>query len=274
MNDALLTAIATVLLVIVGLAQIVVLIAQKRQTRIALTAQYRQLWINCKKHWGNIIFIAREKGEYYQVLDETAINKLIEKTKLHRLDTPTTWALDSIQNLSGLLGEVSTRVLQGHLKISDVYPIFGTEFLRHSRPLRQLLEPEYKNPFFKEDLEGLHKLIKNEIQDWLIYHDGLRRRCLILIDLLWAEAARLEDLPPDDMRSAADAKKTTGSLNRNRVFQEVTRLNGLTNFLLAFKLTMFLRRAEYHKFFNPIGIKKRRLSKLEKTWTKRLLRNS
>ena len=184
MNEALLTAIATVLLVIVGLAQIVVLIAQKRQTRIALTAQYRQLWINCKKHWGNIIFIAREKGEYYQVLDETAINKLIEKTKLHRLDTPTTWALDSIQNLSGLLGEVSTRVLQGHLKISDVYPIFGTEFLRHSRPLRQLLEPEYKNPFFKEDLEGLHKLIKNEIQDWLIYHDGLRRRCLILIDLL------------------------------------------------------------------------------------------
>jgi len=262
------------LLVIVGLAQIVVLIAQKRQTRIALTAQYRQLWINCKKHWGNIIFIGRELGEYYQVLNETAINELIEKTKLHRLNTPTTWALDSIQNLCGTLGEISTRVLQGHLKISDVYPIFGTEFLRHSRPLRQILEPEYKNRFFNEEIDGTHKLIKNEIQDWLIYHDGLRRRCLILIDLLWAEAARLEDLPPDDMKSAADAKKTTGSLNRKRVFQEVTRLNKVTNFLLACKLTLYLKRAEYSNFFNPIGINEKRLSKLDKIWTKRLLRNN
>jgi hypothetical protein len=224
MNETQLTAFATVLLVIVGLAQIVVLIAQKRQTRIALTSEYRQLWTNCKKHWGNVIFIGREEDEYYQVLDEASLNELKEKTKLHRLDTPTIWALESIQNLCGVLGEVSTRILQGHLKISDAYPIFNTEFLRHSRPLRQLFESDYPNPYFKVKSNGSHKLIKTEIQDWLTYHDGLRRRCLILFDLLWAEAARLEDLPPSDMKSAAKAKGVTGNLNRKRIFQEIYRL--------------------------------------------------
>jgi hypothetical protein len=273
MNEIFLTALATVLLVFVGLAQVAVLIAQKGQTRIALTAQYRSLWVNCKKYWGNVIFIGREQGEYYQVLDETEINELIEKTKLHRLDTPTIWALDSIQKLCGILGEVSTRVLQGHLNISDVYPIFGTEFLRHSRLLRQLLEPEYQNPYFSEELDDYHKLIRNEMQDWLIYHDGLRRRCLILIDLLWAEAARLEDLPPSDMEDAANSKEKTGKLNRQRVFQEVYRLNGLKKLLLAYKLTRYLRRAEYQSMFNQIGINKKRLKKLNEIWTKRLLRH-
>lgn len=272
MDEPQLTALATVLLVFVGLAQMVVLVGQKRQTRIALTAQYRQLWGNCKKYWGNIIFISREKGEYYQVLVETEIHELIEKTNKNKLDTPTIWALDSIQNICGILGEVSTRVLQGHLYISDVYPIFGTEFLRQSRPLRQLLEPEYNNPYFNEIVNENHNQIRQEIQNWLIYHDGLRRRCLILIDLLWAEASRLEDLPPNDMKSAANSKVKTGKLNRQRVFQEVYRLNGIAKLFLAYKLSRYLRRAEYQSIFNRIGINKKRLKKLNEIWTKRLLR--
>ncbi len=273
-NSNLLTAFATVLLVLVGLAQIFVLVSQKKQTRIALTEQYRQLWNSLKKYWGNVIFIGRENGEYYQVLDETLINNLKEETKKHRLDTPTIWALESIQNVCGTLGEVSTRVLQGHLKVADVYPIFGTEFLRQSRPIRQLLEPEYKNSYYTEDINEQHNRIRTEIQDWLVYHDGLRRRCLIIIDLLWSEAAKLEDLPPDDMKSAADAKKNTGGLNRKRIFKETIRLNGLTKVFYALKLSRFLRKAEYCSLFNWKGINKKRLSKLNEKWTKRLLRNN
>jgi len=272
MNENFLTALATVLLVFVGLAQIAVLIAQKGQTRIALTAQYRQLWFNCKRHWGYVIFIGSEPGEYYQGLDELEIRELIDKTKLRQSDTPTIWALNSIQNLCGLLGEVSTRVLQGHLDISEVYPIFGTEFLRHCRPLRILLEPKYKSPFFREEIHAEHIRIRTEMQDWLIYHDGLRRRCLILIDLLWTEAVRLEDLPPNDIESAANAKENTGKLNRQRVYQEVYRLNGLKKILLAYKLSRYLRRAQYQSIFNHIGIKRKRLKKLDEIWTKRLLR--
>lgn len=274
MNENLLTAIATIFLVFVGLGQIIVLVSQKKQTRIALTEQYRQLWNNLKKHWGNVIFIGRENGEYYQVLDETSINNLKEETNKHRLDTPTIWALESIHNVCGILGEVSTRVLQGHLKISDVYPIFGTEFLRQSRPIRQLLEPEYKNSYYTKDINTHHKRIRQEIQDWLIYHDGLRRRCLILIDLLWAEAARLEDLPPNDLKSAADAKKITGRLNRKRIIQETIKLNGLTKVFSALNLARFLRRAEYSSLSNWTGINKKRLSNLEKEWTKRILRKN
>jgi len=272
-NSNLLTAIATALLVLVGLIQIVVLVSQRKQTRIALTEQYRELWKSLKKHWGNVVFIGRENGEYYQVLDEISINNLKDETKKHRLNTPTIWALESIQKVCGTLGEVSTRVLQGHLKVSDIYPIFGTEFLRQSRPLRQLLEPEYQNSYHTNNTNEQHNRIRTEVQDWLVYHDGLRRRCLIIIDLLWAEAARLEDLPPDDMKSAADAKKKAGTKNRKRVFRETLRLNGLTEIFLALKLSRFLQRAEYRSMFNWSGIKKKRLSTLDKEWTKRLLRN-
>jgi len=84
-NSNFLTAIATVFLVLVGLVQIFVLFSQKKQTRIVLTAQYRQLWNSLKNHWGNVIFIGRENGEYYQVLDEASINKLKDETKKHNV---------------------------------------------------------------------------------------------------------------------------------------------------------------------------------------------
>ncbi len=270
-NSNFLTAIATVLLVLVGLVQIFILFSQKKQTRISLTEQYRQLWNSLKNHWGNVVFIGRENGEYYQILDETSINTLKVETTKHRLDTPTIWALESIQRVCGTLGEVSTRVLQGHLKVADIYPIFGTQFLRQSFPLRHLLEPDYQNFYRTDETTEQHKRIRKEIQDWLVYHDGLRRRCLILIDLLWAEATRLEDLPPYDMRSAADAKRLTGKLNRKRVFTETIKLNGRTKIFLAFKLSRFLRKAEYSSLTNWSGINEKQLSKLDEKWTKRLL---
>ncbi len=226
-NSNLLTAIATVLLVLVGLIQIFVLFSQKKQTRIASTEQYRQLWNSLKTYWGNVVFIGRENGEYYQILDETSINALKVETTKHRLDTPTIWALESIQKVCGMLGEVSTRVLQGHLSIADIYPIFGTQFLRQSNPLRHLLEPDYQNSYQTDETTEQHKRIRTEIQDWLVYHDGLRRRCLILIDLLWAEAARLEDLPPYDMKSAADAKRNnkTKRANENILSVQVIKIS-------------------------------------------------
>ncbi len=272
-NSNFLTAIATVLLVLVGLVQIYVLFSQKKQTRVALTEQYRQLWNSLKKYWGNVVFIGREGGEYYQVLDEPSINAIRTEISKHKLDAPTIWALESIQKVCGALGEVSTRVLQGHLKVADIYPIFGTQFLRQTRPLRILLDPAYeKNSYQTDETTKEHKLIRNEIQDWLLYHDGLRRRCLILIDLLWAEATRLEDLPPDEMKSAADTKKQTGNLNRKRVFKETIKLNGRTRILLAFKLSRFLRKAEYCSLLNWSGVCKKRLDKLNDKWTKRILR--
>ncbi|WP_286951035.1 hypothetical protein [Mesonia sp.] len=272
MDSGTLTAIATILLVLVGFAQILILNSQKRQTRIALIAQYRQLWTRCKEYFGNVIFIGRETGEYYQIHNETKLKELEELVSKHRLDMPTTWALESVQNVFNVLDELTTRILQGHLKVSDTYPIVGTGFLRHSRPLRQLLDSEYHSVYFSSHSDKNHRQIHKEMQNWLIYHDGLRRRCLILIDIFWAEAVRLEDLPPSDIRSAADAKKKTGKQNRRRIFRETIRLNGLKKLFLAMKLSRFLKRAEYKSFWNFKGLKRSRLDKMEKNWTKGLLR--
>jgi len=260
MNGNLLTAIATTILAFVGFVQVFVLVSQKKQTRIALVEQYRQLWSKLKYDWGILILIGRKNGEYYQILNEASIKSINEKIKEQRQDIPTVWALESIRSVCGMISEVSIRLLQGHLKISDVYPIFGTEFLRQSRPLRQLLEPEYISPYYTDEVSTKHDYVRNEMQNWLTYHDGTRRRCLIFIDLLWAEAARLEDLPPCDIKSAADAKKVTGKLNRKRVFNETIKLNGIKRILLACHLKKFLRRAEYKSFINRKGINKNKLS--------------
>ncbi len=115
-------------------------------------------------------------------------------------------------------------------------------------------------------------MIRIRIQDWLIYHDGLRRRCLILIDLLWAEAARLNDLPPDDLESAANAKIKTGKLNRIRVFKETIKINGCNKLILALKLSRFLKNAEYRSLKNWTGINKKQLNDIEVKWVNRLLR--
>jgi len=110
-----------------------------------------------------------------------------------------------------------------------------------------------------------------ELQDWLTYHDGLRRRCLILIDLMWAEATRMEDLPPSEMKSAAEAKQATGHMNRQLLYREVLRLNGIWRIFLAIRLTYFLRRAEYFSWFNLGGLTKKRIALLEENWRERLL---
>lgn len=274
MNNDTIISLTSILLVLISAAQIGILIIQNRQSRLQLINDYRRRWLDAHKNWGEVIFIGRDPDEYYHVIDEQTLNELKNLTQNKTSDGPTIWAHNSIQVVCGLLNEVSLRILQGQLYVADAYPIFGTELLRHSRPLRILLDTERESLLFQYQENAKHMKIRNEIQDWLIYHDGIRRRCLILIDLLWAEAVRLEDLPPNDMRSAADSKIKTGHLNRNRVFNEVYRLKGLPRILLAVKLYYFLYHSEYYSIFNWVGISKKRLQKLNRNWTKRLLLNN
>lgn len=208
MDSNAITAIATGLLAIVGFAQIGILNSQRRHAQLQLIGEYRQRWDSNRLNWGAVVFVGRSNEEYYQVLPRDMVNNLIEMTESTNLHEPTTWALDSSRAIFGVLSDICSRVLQGQLEVSDVYPIFGTEILRNSRPLRVMLEATYSYSLFTTS--EAHLKVRREIQDWSIYHDGIRRRCLILVDLLWAEAARLEDLPPSDMKSAAEAKVRMG----------------------------------------------------------------
>lgn len=286
MDSNQITAVATALLVLVGLVQIVVfvvqlflLISQKNAQKIDLAEVYRKRWADYKDDFGVLVFLGREQGEYYQVIDVDGISHLNRKVQLVALDKPTIWARESIRNVSNLFSDICIRILEGNLSIHDVYPILGTAVLRQSLPLRKILERTYSNggdrKNFSTDgnLLSKHLEVRSEIQDWVIYHDGVRRRCLILIDLLWAEAARLEDLPPDDLKSAANAKKITGKICRNRLRKEYLRLNSFMRLGSFYRLSSFLKNAEYKTWYFGKGLSKKRLMQLDKEWTSRLLEN-
>ena len=249
------TALASLLLVLVGIAQIIILRSQKRQTSIILLSQYRKLWSKNQKHWGNVIFIGRMEGEYYQVLSQKELLKRVEILQEYSNSFPTIWARDSVREVFSLLGEITSRILQGHMKVSDTYPIFGTEFLRQSRPMRQLVEPNYKSYFSNPPESKNHEGIRSEMQTWLSYHDGLRRRCLILIDLMWAEAVRMGDLPFDEAIQGALAKEKSGRNCRYRILKEVIRIGGIVKFSLGLKFYFFLKRAEVYTIFNMKGVR-------------------
>lgn len=264
----LLTVIATILLVIVGYAQARILAVQNQQNRISLLAEYRQLWKKCRIDWGKIIFLGGVQGEYYQILSEERINSLKGKIEQYSMSESSVWALESLQNVSSLMSEICIRVLRKDLSVMEIYPIFGTEFLRHGRSLRNLFEPGYIKTYEINNQDNAHYKVQDKLQNWLIHHDGIKRRCLILVDLLWAEAVRLEDLPPYEIKEAALVKEKTGKLNKKRVYEEVIKLNGIGKLFFAIRLSCFLNHAEFRSVLNRKGIKKSRLFDLEIDWWK------
>lgn len=286
MDNNTVTALATAFLAIVGFFQILVLVSQlyllrsqKRNQEIDIAEVYRARWFDYQNKFGCLVYLGRELNEYYQTLDESEVIKLNQKLTLVRNDKPTIWARDAVRDVATLMSDICIRVLQGNLQIQSVYPILGTAILRQSLPLRKLLESQYDHGYSRFDntvsnnLLRKHKSVRGEVQDWLVYHTGTRRRCLILIDLLWSEAARLQDLPPDDLMSAANAKINSGKKSRLRLEQEFLILNSHGNYFRAKQLSNYLKYSEYKKFFWQKGLSRKKLQKLDREWTNQLLEN-
>jgi len=276
MDDVKLTAVATALLVFVGLAQVVVLLAQRHQQRLDWAEMYRRRWIELGGDWATVVFLGRRASDYYQIAHHGSLQQLREAALNHSQRVVSSWAQASVRNVCGMLSDLCSRILQGDLRISDVYPIFGTELLRQGAPLRVLLDGNsghlkcYGSNGPTEE-ERRHDNLRSEMTTWLVCHDGIRRRCLIMIDLLWAEAARLEDLPPSDLELAADRKLRTGHLNRFRLRNEALRLNGWWRWWHVWMLTRFLRFSEWRRFPRYRGLTKSRLKALNDDWMKRYL---
>ncbi|TGL46737.1 hypothetical protein EHQ59_17010 [Leptospira kemamanensis] len=261
------TAWGTGVLAFVGITQVVILFIQHRHNQITLIEEFRKQFVTIKLNLGTLEFLGRSSEEYYQILDKSEIARL-KKLSLSS-DSPTVWALDAAKSFFPYFSGVCLKILQGQLNIQDIYPLFGTELLRHSLPLKRLLENFHEDYFPVNDK---HISIRSEIQDWLLYHDGIRRRCLILLDLLWAEASRLEDLVPSDLISAANVKINTGKINRNRIFEECNRINRQLIPFRAYFLSEYLRHSEYKRFRLLKGLDKERLKTLDEIWTKNLLK--
>jgi hypothetical protein len=209
MDNATITALATALLVLVGTGQAAILVGQMRHDRLALAESFRKRWAELASDYGIVVFIGREPGEYYQVLDHEAIETLNARVFEANLQKRTVWAIDPAKRMMGFLADLCERVLEGQLDIRDVYGILGSSFLRQSRPIRNILHVQAPpdDELRSQKVLTNHCRVRGEIQHWAVYHSGLTRRCLILIDLMWAEAARLEDLPPEDLARAATKEK-------------------------------------------------------------------
>lgn len=276
MEDNFFNVATTSLLVLTGVVQAVVLVGQRRQQRLDWAEEYRHQWANLKDDWARVVYLGRRHGAYYQLAEPDTLKKLDVNTSQINNEGPTTWALYSVRQVCCTLSDVCLRLLQGQMHIRDVYPIFGTGFLRHGASLRALLDSSFSLMGYGRmgptEAELQHDRLRYEVQTWLVCHDGIRRRCLILMDLLWAEAARLEDLPPMDLRIAADAKRKTGHKNRKRLLEEVIRIDGCLSMIRALRLSYFLRNAEYQRYFG-IGLNHKRLKILDKQWTERYLKN-
>lgn len=132
MDNNTLTALATAFLVLVGLAQVLILIgqlylsrSQKKNQDITVVEVYRTRWFDHQDKFGCLVYLGRELNEYYQTIDEVEIKKLNSKLKLVKNDKPTIWARDAVRDVSILLSDICIRILQGSLSIQSVYPILG-----------------------------------------------------------------------------------------------------------------------------------------------------
>lgn len=264
------TAYATGILALIGLCQIFILISQRTQLRLDWAETYRKRWGEIRIDWGKVIYFGHSSGDYYQIATAAVISEIDKMKSEGKNTTREIWALEPAIRVFTELNDICLRIMQGHLRIGDTYPILGTEFLRQSAAMRNLLDYEYSLRQGNCDDEE-HIDVQRSIRTWLACHDGIRRRCLMLIDMLWAEAVRLEDLPPDDIRSAADAKRHTGKDRKKRLKDEVIRLNGIFSIFRALLLSYFLRHSEYKVNKYSRGIDTARLKVLDEKWIKRYL---
>lgn len=268
----LLTAVA----VLVAFAQFVVTRSQRLQQRLDWAEMYRRRWIELRDDWATVVFVGRRANDYYQVAHHEFLQRLLRAVEEPSKEVASSWAQASVRNVCGMLSDLCSRILQGQIQIQEIYPIFGTELLRQGVPLRSLLDGRSEHlkcygSLGPTKVETGHDRLRSEVTTWLACHDGIRRRCLIMIDLLWAEAARLEDLPPYELRVAAAAKLSTGHLNRARLRAETLRLGGWKCWIRAICLGRYLRYAEWRRYGWSRGLSTRRIDELDHEWTKRYL---
>lgn len=136
----------------------------------------------------------------------------------------TPWNL-AAREILRFFAEVCGLILRGTIRPADAYEAFGAEVARNGGAIRDLLD--------------------DKVQSWLLVQPGLKLRVLILIDLMWAEGAKLGELEtqPTPEQAAAHKKRTgTGKRNRQRAYRLTKRISGRR---MARRIAKHLRNAEH-----------------------------
>lgn len=140
----------------------------------------------------------------------------------HMSGTRPEWPEAFYREPLGLLAVVCSYVLQGRLSARLAYDVLGEDLIRNSASVRYAIE------------------VSPEVTYYLHNHPGIRRRVLLLLDVLWAEAAARGDLSEDEGRTARATKAVyrSGVRNRRRLRREARRFGNLWRMIvLDWRLT-------------------------------------
>jgi len=142
-SSVIFTAYATGILALIGLSQVLILISQRTQLRLDWAETYRKRWGDIRVDWSKVIYFGHASGDYYQIASAEVISDIYRMKAERQNTTREIWALEPAIRVFNELNDICLRIMQGHLRIGDIYPILGTEFLRQSAAMRNLLDYEY-----------------------------------------------------------------------------------------------------------------------------------
>ena len=135
----------------------------------------------------------------------------------------------SVRRILVFNSEIAGQILRGELQPQLAYEVLGPQIARNGGTIREMMENQ---------------------AEWVSFQPGLQLRVLALIDLMWAEGARIGELETQPTaKEVATHKRTTGSgkASRKRTAQLVRRVSHKPFVVREWKilqLTDLLRNAE------------------------------
>jgi hypothetical protein len=242
------------------LASVIAVTISRRNSRIAevnLLGGLRNNWQALGESWQRMQVALYGPYDYYtrahvNICEEfTVLNSSLASGSLPHDEGRAharPW-INAARDLVDFWGSVSTYVLRGQLSPQSAYAILGPEFVRASKMVRTLLGNATYRQTGSEELACFSDFGGDKtdwIADWINadQYEGQVERVLCMQDLLWAQAAKQQDLYDHELELAAYTKRQygTGVRSRKRVRLLCRRLGGSP--ALAIKLQWQLTASE------------------------------
>lgn len=261
----------TALLVLFAAGQVYVIRQQRLLAELQVVHELREQWLAVRDEWLGMLVLGGhfyldipvDASSRYPVLADERIAQYRELVHFNR--SKRSWAEieealdeDEVALLShgsplqfpeefhrlplGILATVCAYILRGRLTMGSAYEVFGADLTRNSSSVRYVTDVAPNSTYY------------------LNYYPGVRRRVLVLLDLMWAEAATRGDLNHREATAAADTKDKwkTGLRNRRRLRAEARRLG---RFMWSWQLEWHLTAAEVQPEASRLRRKWRRVSR-------------
>lgn len=280
-----LVAAATAAYVVLTIGLLFVARRQAQTAEVSLLSELSNRWAAAERNWIKTLLVSRGPTDYYNVAAPQETRRyadlLAEWDALEqRADFSDAYWQDrnhldrrireyelAVSSLVEFLASSSLLVLRGRLTVEGAYAVFGTQVVRNGGALREVLPHAPRHSKFAGPRAAADE-VRWRICDWGTYRPGVVRRVLALVDLLWAEAVRLDDLGPYELASAADAKaRGAGTTCRARVREEVGRAGPpFPSALVKWRLARSLQRAEWQTFWHRRGLDREVIETRQSEW--------